>query len=200
MLRAQLAKKEAVSKRFRKEREEKVMKAYQEKQELLRQIVALKKENEIAANSRQPKMVEQVEQPKRQEQKLLETQKMNLQGPVIQKIRNYPPLEVDNNQINLVKPVVGAMDKGKLKESGIKISEPVNIVQIYGQMFGSKGNKREESKTIGGKNKESTEMNQILNAIKGLNFPQMKNDRNPTHSKIPYQSNFNRQNRLQNFP
>ena len=31
-------------------------------------------------------------------------------------------------------------------------------------------------------------------------MPQIKNDRNPTNNRIPYQSNFKRQNRLQNFP
>ena len=68
------------------------------------------------------------------------------------------------------------------------------------RLFGNKGNRKEENKVIRGKKQEPSEMSQILNAIKGLNLPQMKSDRNPIDNKVPYQSNFNRQNRLQNFP
>ena len=42
-------------------------------------------------------------------------------------------------------------------------------------------------------------MSQILNAIKGLNPPQARIDRNPIENKAPFQPNFTRQNRLQNF-
>ena len=68
------------------------------------------------------------------------------------------------------------------------------------RLFGGKGNKREDHKISGGKKQESSEMSQVLNAIKSLSFPQVKTDRNPTDNRTPYQSNFNRQNRLQNFP
>ena len=43
-------------------------------------------------------------------------------------------------------------------------------------------------------------MSQILNSIKGLNPPQDKIYRNLVENRAPYQPNFNRQNRLQNFP
>lgn len=68
------------------------------------------------------------------------------------------------------------------------------------RLFGGKGNKREENKTTTGKRQEPTEMNQILNAIKGLNLPQIKNEKNPAENRAPYQSSFNMQPRMQNYP
>lgn len=68
------------------------------------------------------------------------------------------------------------------------------------RLFGNKENRKEENKAIGGKKQQLSKISQILNAIKGLNLPQMKNDRNPTNNRAPYQSNFNRKNRLKNFP
>lgn len=55
------------------------------------------------------------------------------------------------------------------------------------RLFGNKGNRKEENKALGGKKKEPSEMSQILNAIKGLNLPRVKNDRNPTDNRVPYQ-------------
>ena len=68
------------------------------------------------------------------------------------------------------------------------------------RLFGNKGNTKEEHKPVGGRKQQPSEMSQILNAIKGLNPPQARIDRNPIENKAPYQSNFNRQNRLQNLP
>ena len=68
------------------------------------------------------------------------------------------------------------------------------------RLFGNKGSRKEDHKIAGGKKQEPSEITQVLNAIKNLSLPQVKNDRNPTENRIPYQSNFNRQNRLQNFP
>ena len=59
---------------------------------------------------------------------------MNLEGPVIQQIKNYSALEVDNNKVKDVEPIVGSKDKGKQKEIGVKIKEPTNIVQIHDSM------------------------------------------------------------------
>lgn len=67
ILRVQLAKKEAIDRRFQKEGEEKIMKAYEEKQELLRKIAALMKKNEIAASAWQPKIMGLVEKLRMQE-------------------------------------------------------------------------------------------------------------------------------------
>ena len=64
ILRIQLAQQEAIDRRFQKEREKKIMKAYEEKQELLRKIVSLKKKNEITASAWKPKIASQVEQLK----------------------------------------------------------------------------------------------------------------------------------------
>ena len=64
------------------------------------------------------------------------------------------------------------------------------------RFFGNKGNRREDHKVVGGKKQEPSEITQVLNAIKNLSLPQVKNDRNPTDNRIPYQSNFNRHNRL----
>ena len=64
ILRIQLAEKEAIDRRFQKEREEKIMKSYEEKKQLHRGIDALKKKkkkNEIVASAWQPKIVGQVE-------------------------------------------------------------------------------------------------------------------------------------------
>ena len=72
-----------------------------------------------------------------QEKKFLETQRMNLEGPVIQQIKNYSALEVDNNRLKDVEPIVGPTDKRKKKEIGIRINEPVKIVQIHDSMFPS---------------------------------------------------------------
>ena len=60
------------------------MKTYEEKQELLRWIVSLKKKNEIAASVGQPKIVGQVEQLRVQEKKLLQNLDTNQEGPMIQ--------------------------------------------------------------------------------------------------------------------
>ena len=64
------------------------------------------------------------------------------------------------------------------------------------RLFGNKRNRREDHKIVGGKKQEYSEISQVLNAIKSLSFPQVKNDRNPNDNRIPYYSNFNRQNRL----
>ena len=52
----------------------------------------------------------------------------------MQQIRNYNSLGVDNNRVKDVEPIVGPKDKGKKKEIGVKINEPVKIVQIYDSM------------------------------------------------------------------
>ena len=60
------------------------------------------------------------------------------------------------------------------------------------RLFGNKGNKKEDHRISGGKRQESSEMSQVLNAIKNLSLPQVKNDKNPIDNRIHYQSNFNR--------
>lgn len=64
----------------------------------------------------------------------METQRVNLEGPIIHQVRNYSTLEVDNNRVNDVEPTVGAKDKGEQKEIGVKINELIKIVQIYDSM------------------------------------------------------------------
>ena len=55
-----------------------------------------------------------------------------------------------------------------------------NILRILGKLerkrddprlFGSKENRKEDHKIVGGKRQEPSEISQVLNAIKGLNFP-----------------------------
>lgn len=84
-------------------------------------------------------------------------------------------------------------------ENNLRISWRLGKKRDDPRLFGSKGKIKEEQKTTGGKKKEHRKMSQVLNAIKGLNFPQVKNDINPTKNKVRYRSNFGRQNRLQNF-
>lgn len=57
ILKMQLVEKEAINKKFQKEREEKIMKSYEEKHDLLRRISALKKKNVIATNAWQPEII-----------------------------------------------------------------------------------------------------------------------------------------------
>ena len=68
------------------------------------------------------------------------------------------------------------------------------------KLFGNKRNKREDHKILGGKSQESSEMSQVLSAIKNLSLPQVKNDKNSIDNRIPYQSNFSKQPRMQNYP
>ena len=59
---------------------------------------------------------------------------MNLEGLVIQHIKNYSALEVSNNKEKDVEHVVDAKDKGKQKEIGVKIKELEKIIQIHDSM------------------------------------------------------------------
>ena len=128
-MRAQLVEQEAIDRRFQKERKEKIMKAYEEK-ELLRRIAALKKKNEITTSAWQLEIVGQVEQLKLQEKKLIKNQDTNQEGPVIQQIKTYKTLEAKRD----VEHVVDVQDKGKQKEVGNRINEPVKTIQIYDSM------------------------------------------------------------------
>ena len=64
-----------------------------------------------------------------------------------------------------------------LRKLGSKRDDP--------RLFGNKGNRKEEHKPVGGRKQEPSEMRQILNAIKGLNPPQTRIDRNPIENKAP---------------
>lgn len=55
------------------------------------------------------------------------------------------------------------------------------------RLFRSMGNKKEDHKVVGGKKQEPSEISHVLNAIKSLNFPQVKNDKIPTKNRVPYQ-------------
>ena len=56
---------------------------------------------------------------------------MNLEGPIIQQIKNYSALEVDNNKVKDVERVVDTKEKGKQKDIGFKIKELAKIIQIH---------------------------------------------------------------------
>ena len=77
-------------------------------------------------------------------------------------------------------------------ENNLRISGRLESKRDDPRLFGNKGNRREDHKIVGRKKHESSEMSQVLNAIKNLSLPQVKNDRNPTENRIPYQSNFNK--------
>ena len=124
ILRIQFSKQQAIHRRIQKERKEIIMKTYEEKQELLRWITALKKKNEIATSARQPEIVSQVEQLRLQEQKLLQNQDTNQEGLVIQQIKSYKALEAKRD----VGHVIDVQDKGKQKEVGIRINELEKVV------------------------------------------------------------------------
>ena len=83
-------------------------------------------------------------------------------------------------------------------ENNLRISGKLGSKRDDPRLFGNKGNRKEEYKLAANKKHEPTKISQILNAIKGLN-PQTKVERNPIETKAPYQPNFNRKNRLQNF-
>ena len=53
---------------------------------------------------------------------------------MVQQIKSYKTLEVENNKVTDVEHVVGAKDKGKKKEVGIKIKEPTKVTQIHDKM------------------------------------------------------------------
>ena len=116
------------------EREDQIMKNYEEKQDLLRRIATLKKMNEVAASAWQPEISGQVEQLKMKEKKLLDTDNINLEGPVVQQIKNYNAPEVNKNKSKDAEHVLDAKNKGKQKEVGTKINESVKIVQIQDYM------------------------------------------------------------------
>ena len=84
VLREKCAEQEAITRRCIKAREEQITNNFEEKQELLRQIAALKKKNEMAASVGQLEIVGQVEQPRLQEKKLSQNLDINQEGPVIQ--------------------------------------------------------------------------------------------------------------------
>ena len=81
-------------------------------------------------------------------------------------------------------------------ENNLRITGRLEGKRDDPRFFGNKGNKKEDHRISGGKRQESSEMSQVLNAIKNLSFPQAKNDKNPIDNKVPYQSNFNRQPRM----
>ena len=89
ILRRQLVEQEAIDRRLQKEREEKIMKAFQEKQTLLKRIAALKQKNEVATGVLQPEIIDKVEQLRTQEQRLLGNQTQNRGDLVVQQVRSY---------------------------------------------------------------------------------------------------------------
>ena len=62
----------------------------------------------------------------------------------------------------------------------------IEAKDVMMKLFVNEGNKREDHKIASGKRQESSEMNQILNAIKNLSLPQVKNDRDPIDNIIHY--------------
>ena len=69
----------------------------------------MRRSNEATTNDEPPEIVGEVEQLKLQEQKLLQAQNMNQEGPVIQQIRSYKALETKRD----VGHSVEFQDKGK---------------------------------------------------------------------------------------
>ena len=127
------------------------MKAFEEKQTLLRRITTLKQKNEIVMNAWQLWIIGQVEQLRIQEQRLLENQAQNKEGPMVQQIRSYKALEIENNKAKDVEPIMGAKDKAKQKQIGVKIRELAKIFQIHDSMLPSNielEKKRKEKETF----------------------------------------------------
>ena len=81
-------------------------------------------------------------------------------------------------------------------ENNLRILERLESERDDPRLFGNKGNRKEEHKPASGRKQEPSEMSQILNAIKGLNSPQTRIDRNLIQNMAHYQSNFKRQNWL----
>ena len=61
---------------------------------------------------------------------MLGSQAQNREDLVVQQIRSYKALEVENNREKDVSNVATARDKGKQKEVGIRINELANVIQI----------------------------------------------------------------------
>ena len=129
-LRMQLAEQEAIDRRLQKEREEKIMKAFEEKKTLLRRIAALKQKNEVATGVVQPEIIDQVEQLRTQEQRLLGSQTQKKGDPVVQQIKSYKALKFENGEGKDMSNVASTRDKGKQKEVGVRINEPSDVIQI----------------------------------------------------------------------
>ena len=53
---------------------------------------------------------------------------------------------------------------------------------------------------LGGKKQEENKIDWVLSAIKDLKIPIGRNDKGPYADKPAFQGNFNRRNRLQNYP
>ena len=56
-------------------------------------------------------------------------------------------------------------------ENNLRISKRLESKRDDPRLFGNKGNRKEDHKSIGGKKKEPSEISQVLNAIKNLNVP-----------------------------
>ena len=90
----------------------------------------MKQKNEVATSAWQLEIIDQVEQLRTQEQRLLGSQVQNREDPVVQQIKSYKTLEVENNKGKDVYNVASTKDKGKQKEVGTRISEPFHVIQI----------------------------------------------------------------------
>ena len=99
VLREKCAEQETDNRKCLKAREEQITKYFEEKQELLRQISVLKKQNEMAE---QPGIVGQVEQLRLQEAMLSQNLNINQGDPVIQQIKNYKALESQKDTRHIV--------------------------------------------------------------------------------------------------
>ena len=53
---------------------------------------------------------------------------------MVQRIGIYKTTEVENNRARDVEFAIGAKDNGKKHEVGIKINEPVKVIQIHNTM------------------------------------------------------------------
>ena len=56
-------------------------------------------------------------------------------------------------------------------ENNLRISGRLESKRDDPRLFGNKGNRREDHKIAGGKKQESSEISQVLNAIKNLSLP-----------------------------
>ena len=58
-------------------------------------------------------------------------------------------------------------------EHNLRISRRLESKRDDPKFFGNKGNRREDHKIVGWKKQESSEISQVLNAIKNLSIPQV---------------------------
>lgn len=115
---------------MREEREATKINALIERESLLRKIKEMKERNKLLTFA--PKILQydafgDLEALRTEEERLLQDQEFDEEGPVIRQVQSYAPLP-ENNEGNVVnRPMIIINDKGKQKMVGTQKNKPVII-------------------------------------------------------------------------